>query len=146
MNHLTEVADLVAHASGGEDLDLVIAAVLHDTVEDTDTTLEQLSASFGSRVARLVAEVTDDKSLSSERRKELQIEHAPHASTEARIIKLADKTSNLRSLAESPPQDWTQERRKGYLLWSGRVVDGCRSANPWLAAQFDAAAIRLSDT
>jgi len=145
MNHLTEVAELVAEALGGADIDVVIAAVLHDTVEDTDATLEELSLAFGPRVAGFVAEMTDDKSLPPNRRKELQVRHAPHASTGARIIKLADKTSNLRSLAVSPPRDWTKDRREAYLAWSGRVVDGCRSANEWLAAQFDAAAERLSE-
>ena len=139
MNHLTEVAELVAEATGGADIDVLVAAILHDTVEDTETTPEELSAVFGPRVAALVAEVTDDKSLPSKERKALQIEHAPHASTGAQIIKLADKTANLRSLAVSPPPDWTRERIDDYVVWAGRVVDGCRHANPWLAAQFDAA-------
>ena len=143
MNHLTEVAELVAEATGGEDIDVLIAAILHDTVEDTETTPEELGAVFGPRVAALVAEVTDDKSLPSAARKALQIEHAPHASPGAQIIKLADKTANLRSLAASPPPDWTKERVDDYVVWAGRVVDGCRHANAWLAAQFDAAAAAM---
>jgi (p)ppGpp synthase/HD superfamily hydrolase len=139
MNHLTEVAELVAEATGGKDIDVLVAAILHDTVEDTETTPEELEAVFGIAVAALVAEVTDDKSLPSKERKALQIEHAPHASRGAQIIKLADKTANLRSLAASPPPDWTKERRDDYVVWAGRVVDGCRHANRWLAAQFDAA-------
>jgi (p)ppGpp synthase/HD superfamily hydrolase len=139
MNHLTEVAELVAEASDG-DLDIVVAAILHDTVEDTDATFEELAARFGARVAGLVAEVTDDKSLPKQTRKDLQVAHAPHASRAAQIIKLADKTSNLRALATSPPAGWSDERRQDYVAWARKVVDGCRPASPWLAGKFDEAA------
>ena len=143
MNHLTEVAQLVAEATGGADVELVMAAVLHDTVEDTDTEPEELVARFGDRVAGLVAEVTDDKSLPKQARKDLQIQHAGGASPGAQIIKLADKTSNLRSLAGSPPPGWAIGRRQEYLDWARRVVDRCRAANPWLAGEFDKAAAEL---
>jgi len=139
MNHLTEVAELVAEATRGSDPEVIIAAVLHDTVEDTETTLEDVRAAFGERVAGLVAEVTDDKSLPKQTRKELQIEHAAHASRGAQIIKLADKTSNLRALASSPPKGWSDERIAEYVDWAGRVVDGCRGADKGLAAAFDEA-------
>ena len=142
MNHLTEVAELVAQATGGEDIDALVAAILHDTIEDTETTSEELRAAFGPHVAQLVMEVTDDKSLPSKERKALQVEHASHASWGAQIIKIADKTANLRSLAASPP-DWPKERRAEYIAWARRVVDGCRNANLWLAGQFDAAAQAL---
>jgi (p)ppGpp synthase/HD superfamily hydrolase len=142
VNHLTEVAELAAQASGGN-LDIVTAAILHDTVEDTDTTLEELREVFGGAVADLVAEVTDDKSLPKQVRKEQQVAHAPHASHGAQIIKLADKTSNLRALALSPPAGWPRERCEEYVAWARRVVDGCRGASPWLAGQFDAAARAL---
>ncbi len=140
INHLTEVAGLVAEATGGADADLVIAAILHDTVEDTKTTFEDLTERFGARVAALVAEVTDDKSLPKEERKRLQIEHAGHASAGAKIVKIADKTSNLRALAASPPAGWPAERKAEYLAWARQVVDRCRGVNPWLEARFDAAA------
>lgn len=142
MNHLTEVAELVAQATNG-DLDVVIAAILHDTVEDTDTSIDELRAAFGPRIAGLAAEVTDDKSLPKQVRKDLQVEHAPHASWGAQIIKLADKTSNLRSLLASPPPDWPRARRDDYVDWARRVVAGCRDANAWLAEQFDEAAKAL---
>jgi len=142
VNHLTEVADLVAQATGG-DAELIMAAVLHDTIEDTEVTLEELRAAFGDRVADWVAEVTDDKSLPKDVRKATQIEHAAHASMGAKIIKLADKTSNLRALAASPPAGWSMERRMEYVSWAGLVVDRCRHANAWLAAQFDEAAAAL---
>ncbi|WP_174302004.1 HD domain-containing protein [Caulobacter sp. S45] len=144
MNHLTEVAELVAHATEGRELDIAIAAVLHDTVEDTGASLAEISERFGADVAALVAEVTDDKSLPKAERKRLQVEHAPHASRGAKLIKLADKTANLRALVASPPPDWTAERRDEYRDWAREVVAGCRGASPWLEARFDEAAAALS--
>jgi guanosine-3',5'-bis(diphosphate) 3'-pyrophosphohydrolase len=144
INHLTEVAELVAQANDGKDLDLVIAAVLHDTVEDTKTSAAELETLFGSDVANLVAELTDDKSLAKEVRKELQIVHAKHASQRAQMIKMADKISNLRSLVRSPPAEWSQKRISEYSIWAARVVEGCRDAHAGLAASFDAALMDLS--
>lgn len=144
LNHLTEVAELVALATDGQDPDLVIAAILHDTVEDTGTTPSELAHTFGADVASLVAEVTDDKALPKEVRKRLQIEHAAHASPRAQMIKMADKISNLRSLAASPPADWSRERIADYGIWANSVVAGCRTASPALAAQFDEARERLA--
>jgi len=140
LNHLTEVAELVARATEGAEPDMIVAAILHDTVEDTATTLAEIETAFGAPVAGMVAEVTDDKSLPKQTRKALQIVHAAHASKGARIIKLADKTSNIRALATSPPRGWNAERRMEYVAWAKQVVDVCRGANPWLAAEFDAAA------
>jgi (p)ppGpp synthase/HD superfamily hydrolase len=143
MNHLTEVAELVAIATNGNDIDVVIAAVLHDTVEDTNATLDELKSAFGSHVSGLVAEVTDDKSLPKTTRKLLQIEHAAQASPGAKIIKLADKTANLRTLAASPPSDWSPARRHEYVTWAQQVVAGCRGTNAWLEAEFDRAASKF---
>jgi (p)ppGpp synthase/HD superfamily hydrolase len=143
--HLTEVAALVAEGTAGMDIEIIAAAVLHDTIEDTATSYGELAQVFGERVANMVAEVSDDKSLDAAERKRLQIEHAAHASCGAKIIKLADKTSNLRSLKSSPPTDWTSNRRAEYAIWAGKVVDACRGANPWLEAQFDAARRALND-
>jgi (p)ppGpp synthase/HD superfamily hydrolase len=140
INHLAEVAQLVAQATAGGDVDLVIAAVLHDTVEDTGTTFDEIAAAFGPRVASLVGEVTDDESLEKSERKRLQIEHAGHASTGAKIIKIADKTSNLRALASSPPVGWAVRRKAEYLDWAVQVVARCRGVNAWLEGEFDAAA------
>jgi len=142
VNHLAEVAELVAEATNG-DLDIVTAAVLHDTVEDTGATFDELRAEFGPRVADLVAEVTDDKSLPKQTRKALQVEHAPHASRGAQVIKLADKISNLRAMALSPPAGWPPERRAEYVAWAQQVVEGCRDASPQLAALFDEAVAAL---
>lgn len=138
------MAELVARATRGDQIEVIVAAVLHDTVEDTDTTFQEIAERFGAPVAALVAEVTDDKTLTSPERKRLQVEHARHASLGAKIIKLADKTSNLRALAVSPPRGWSMKRRADYLDWARRVVDGCRGASPWLEDQFDEAAAALA--
>lgn len=146
VNHLAEVAMLAAEATGGEDVHLVVAAVLHDTVEDTGVTHAELVEQFGKDVADLVAEVSDDKNLPKAERKRRQIEHAPHLSTRAKILKLADKTSNLRALAKSPPADWSHDRKSEYVEWARKVVAGLRGANPWLEAMFDRAVRDLSPT
>jgi (p)ppGpp synthase/HD superfamily hydrolase len=105
INHLLEVATLVAEATDGNDPDLVIAALLHDAIEDCEVPRELIAKAFGTEVADLVAEMTDDKSLPKERRKEMQVETAHKKSPRAKVIKLADKTSNVRALATSPAPD-----------------------------------------
>lgn len=137
INHPLEVAHLLAEATGGRDPVLVMAGLLHDTVEDTTATLRELEAEFGAEVATLVAEVTDDKALPKEERKRRQIEHAPHISDRAKMIKLADKTSNLRALAASPPKDWSARRRRDYFEWAAAVIVGCRGVSAELERQFD---------
>lgn len=140
VNHVLEVADLVAHATGETDPNLVAAALLHDTLEDTPVTYDELAEKFGDDVAALVAEVTDDKSLPKEERKRAQIEHAAHISDRARMIKLADKTSNLRGIATSPPLGWSHARKLDYFAWARAVIDnGCRGINAELEAGFDEA-------
>ena len=137
INHPAEVARLVAEATGGRPLAVLLAALLHDTVEDTQTTLDELEREFGKDVAALVAEVTDDKRLPKAERKRLQVEHAGAKSRGAKLIKIADKTSNLRSLLESPPTDWDLQRRREYFEWAKRVVEGCRGVNEKLEQAFD---------
>jgi len=139
INHLTEVAALLAEATDGGDVVLVMAGLLHDTLEDTDTTYEDLEQRFGAEVAALVAEVTDDKSLPKEERKRLQIAKTPAKSWRAKLLKLADKTSNLRSLVQSPPSGWTEARLRDYVVWAAAVVQSCRGLNAALEAAFDAA-------
>ena len=136
VNHLTEVALLLAEATDGKDPALVIAGLLHDTVEDTRTTPAELAAAFGGDVAALVGEVTDDKTLSKDVRKRLQVETAAHKSRRARMIKIADKIANLRSVAESPPLGWSAVRRKAYVSWSREVVTACGSTNARLERLF----------
>ena len=137
VNHLLEVAELVSGALTEPDTNLVIAALLHDTVEDTGVTNEELVRGFGSDVAALVLEVTDDKSLPKAERKRLQIVNAPQQSVRAQMIKLADKISNLRSILASPPADWTDQRKREYFEWAKRVVDGLTAPNPVLKQEFE---------
>jgi (p)ppGpp synthase/HD superfamily hydrolase len=137
VNHLLEVAEMVSQSIEEPDANLVIAALLHDTVEDAGVTNEDIAAQFGADVADLVAEVTDDKSLPKQERKRLQIVNAPKKSPRAQTIKLADKISNLRAILYSPPPDWDYERRKEYFMWAKRVVDGLKAPNPMLKAEFD---------
>lgn len=139
LNHLAEVAQLIAEATGNIDPNLVIAGLLHDTIEDTPTTHDELVAQFGADIADLVREVTDNKTLSKAERKQLQIEHAPHLSSRAKMIKTADLTSNLRSIMESPPQAWDETRKRKYFEWAAKVIAGCRGCNPYLENAFDQA-------
>ena len=139
VNHLLEVAMLVAEATGGNDPNLVIAALLHDAIEDSEVPAELIASMFGDEVASIVKEVTDDKSLPKEVRKNRQVETAPHKSPKAKLLKLADKTSNLRAIAASPPADWSVKRRIEYVHWAEAVAKGLRGANPWLEQQFDEA-------
>jgi (p)ppGpp synthase/HD superfamily hydrolase len=139
---LLEVASLVAEATDGSDPSIMVAALLHDAVEDQGATRETIANDFGQRVADIVMEVTDDKSLPKSERKRKQIESAPNKSREAKLIKLADKTSNLRAVAQSPASDWSLERRREYIDWAKSVVAGLRGTSPWLEQQFDDAAER----
>ena len=139
VNHLAEVALLVSEATQGADAALVAAALLHDVVEDQGVTPAEIAATFGADVADLVAQVTDDKALPPEERKRLQVVHAPHLSARGKLLKLADKVANLRSLAEDPPTDWETPRALAYVAWSRAVVDGLRGVSPALEAAFDAA-------
>ncbi len=136
VNHLIEVARLLAEA--GAPHPVVLAGLLHDTVEDTDVTEAELADRFGAEVAALVAEVTDDKSLPKAERKALQVAKAPHKSPGGKMIKLADKTSNLRRLIRTPP-DWPVARKHEYFAWAASVAAGCRGVSPVLEAAFDAA-------
>jgi (p)ppGpp synthase/HD superfamily hydrolase len=137
INHLIEVAHLIAGSSERLDTNLVMAGFLHDTIEDTGTTEEELERAFGSDISALVVEVTDDKSLPKEVRKALQVENAPHKSVRAQVIKLADKISNLRAILASPPVTWSEERKREYIAWAHRVVSALSAPNPILKAEFD---------
>jgi ADP-ribosylglycohydrolase len=129
INHLLEVATLVAEATEGKDENLVIAALLHDAIEE-EVPRELIAKSFGADVADLVAEVTDDKTLEKGERKKRQVESAHKKSDRAKVLKLADKTSNLRALVSSPAPDWSVLRRLEYIKWARTVADGLRGVNP----------------
>ena len=129
INHPIAVTHLLADTGGISDLVTLMAAVLHDTIEDTETTPSELDEHFGQTVRKVIEELTDDKTLDKAVRKQLQIEHAPHLSRRAKAIKLADKIANVRDVMESPPTDWPLARRIEYLDWTERVVAGCRGTN-----------------
>ena len=137
INHPIEVAELLARVGDLTDLVTLQSAILHDTIEDTKTTPDELEAEFGPEVRQFVEEVTDNKQLPKPERKRLQIEHAPHLSQRAKQIKIADKISNLRSVTQSPPTDWSLEQRREYLYWSEQVVAGLRGCNSSLESLYD---------
>jgi guanosine-3',5'-bis(diphosphate) 3'-pyrophosphohydrolase len=137
INHPIELAEKLWEVGGVRDQVPLIAAILHDTLEDTETTPDEIRALFGEKILSVVLEVTDDKSLPSQVRKQRQIDHAPHISAEAKLVKLADKICNLYDLIHSPPQLWTLGRRQDYLLWTEQVVAGLRGTNPALENHYD---------
>lgn len=138
VNHLIEVASLVAEADPGN-VDLIVAALLHDAIEDQRKTREEIALLFGERAAALVVEATDDKNLPKPERKRLQIETAARKSRDAKLLKLADKTSNLRALAVSPPAHWPEQRRRDYVAWATAVAGGLKGVSDWLDQQFEEA-------
>src|ERR1039458_5901731 len=129
INHPIAVAAVLAAEGDVSDEATLIAAALHDTVEDTQTTFVELEKHFGSEVAGLVRELTDDKSLEKTERKRLQIEHARNSSIRAKQLKIADKICNVRDITDTPPAEWPLQRRRDYLTWSELVVAGCRGVN-----------------
>ena len=139
INHPIAVAHLLADTGGITDLLTLMAAVLHDTIEDTETTPAELEEQFGQTVRKVVEEMTDDKRLDKAARKELQIDHAPHLSRRAKAIKLADKIANVLDVTECPPTTWSVTRRIEYLDWTERVVAGCRGTNAPLEKCYDEA-------
>lgn len=136
MIHLLHVAQLVAEATDGNDTNLVIAALCHDAIEDAEVSRDTLSTLFGQDVAELVTELSDDKSLAKDVRKQLQIENAPQKSPRAALLTMADKISNVMSLANSPPQDWSKERLMEYVEWANAVVARLPVLDPVLSAKF----------
>jgi (p)ppGpp synthase/HD superfamily hydrolase len=143
VNHLIEVAHHLAQSSDGHDAVLLAAGFLHDTVEDTDTTAAELITAFGHDVARIVAEVTDDKGLPSHTRKRLQIERIIHKSRSAQLLSIADKTANVGSLVRSAPADWSRTRIAEYGDWAEAVVSQIRGTDSYLDTAFFSALDRL---
>ncbi len=137
INHPIAVTEILWQTGGVRDITTLIAALLHDTIEDTDATPEMVREQFGDEVLSLVLEVTDDKSLPKAERKRLQVVNAPHKSPRARQIKLADKINNVKEIADDPPGDWSLERRSEYLSWTEQVINGLRGENPALEARYD---------
>ncbi|XP_046544286.1 guanosine-3',5'-bis(diphosphate) 3'-pyrophosphohydrolase MESH1-like isoform X1 [Haliotis rubra] len=137
INHPIGVAYILTEEAGITDLSVIQTALLHDTVEDTSTTFDEIEAEFGKEVRDLVVELSDDKTLMKEDRKRLQIEHAPHASPKAKLVKLADKLYNLRDLQRTVPRGWSQQRMQGYFIWAAQVVAGLRGTNKIMEEALD---------
>lgn len=142
IHHPIAAANILANEGGVDDPVVLAAALLHDTIEDTSATAEELRELFGEEVAAIVLEVTDDMSLGKAERKRLQIEHAAGISRKAKLVKLADKTANLRDMVDIPPADWSLERRREYFDWAKQVIDEIRGTHARLEAVFDAAYAR----
>ena len=137
INHLIAVAETLWVVGGIRDAGTMAAGILHDIIEDTDTSPEELAREFGSEIGGIVRELTDDKELPKLVRKRFQIEHAAHLSSPARYVKIADKISNLDDIIHSPPAGWSLERREEYVIWAGKVIDGVRGSNEALEHYFD---------
>ncbi|MBM3352217.1 MAG: bifunctional (p)ppGpp synthetase/guanosine-3',5'-bis(diphosphate) 3'-pyrophosphohydrolase [Betaproteobacteria bacterium] len=142
INHPIALADALVNEGGVTEVEVLCAALLHDTIEDTRTTPEELEQAFGPRIASIVLEVTDNKMLKRLTRKRMQVEHAARASRQAQLVKLADKICNLRDVASHPPAGWDLKRRREYFDWAREVIDRQRGAHPALEAAFEAAFAR----
>lgn len=138
INHPISLANVLRNEGGITDPVILMAALLHDTLEDTETTWEELRGQFGDEVADVVAEVTDTKWLSKQARKRLQIAKASHSSARARAVKIADKICNVRDMLGSPPAGWPLARIQEYFDWAKAVVDEVRGTHDELEQRFDA--------
>ena len=145
INHPIALANVLANEAGVDDERVLVAAVLHDTIEDTETSEQELVRVFGQDIAAIVLEVTDDKALPKAERKRLQIENAPDISRRAKLVKLADKICNLRDILASPPVHWPLQRQQAYFDWSAQVIAGVRGVHPQLEAVFDTLYARRPD-
>lgn len=137
INHPITLANILCNEGHVTDIEVICGALLHDTIEDTETTEEELRLEFGETICGIVMEVTDDVSLSGPERKRMQVEHAAHVSDKAKLVKLADKIANLRDLVNCPPAHWPLERRQRYFDWASAVIDQVRGVHPTLEGIFD---------
>ena len=137
INHPIDLANVLWHEGGVTDAVVIAAAILHDTIEDTETTIDELRQQFGEQICEIVLEVTDDTDLPPLQRKRIQIEKAPHISHMAKQVKLADKICNLRDILEYPPHGWDLQRKRRYFDWASDVVEGLRATNESLETAFD---------
>ncbi|MBM3340661.1 MAG: bifunctional (p)ppGpp synthetase/guanosine-3',5'-bis(diphosphate) 3'-pyrophosphohydrolase [Betaproteobacteria bacterium] len=137
INHPIDLANVLLHEGGVRDTTVLIAAILHDTLEDTETTPAELAVNFGGEIRDIVLELTDNTKLKRRKRKELQIKHGPHLTRKARLVKLADKICNLRDVAANPPTRWSLKRQIEYFDWAKAVVDSFRGTHVRLERIFD---------
>jgi guanosine-3',5'-bis(diphosphate) 3'-pyrophosphohydrolase len=136
INHPIALANILAQR-WVIDENVLCAAILHDTTEDTETTADELRKHFGEKITSIVLEVSDDKSLEKEERKQLQIDHAASLSKEAKLVKLADKIANITDIINTPPAGWSKERKQEYFAWAKAVVDNLRGVHQGLEKEFD---------
>ena len=136
INHPISLANILAQR-WVIDENVLCAAILHDTIEDTETTVDELQEHFGEKITFIVLEVTDDKRLEKSVRKQKQVEHAATISHEAKLVKLADKIANITDIINTPPADWSSDRKKEYFEWAKAVVDNLRGAHQGLEKDFD---------
>ena len=136
INHPISVAKIISEIGNVEDPEVLAAALLHDTIEDTETTIDELIDNFGERVCSLVQEVTDDKTLPRLQRKQRQIDHAKEISEGAALIKLGDKISNVTDITNTPPTNWDSNRRLEYFEWAEKVINNCPKVNTSLEKYF----------
>jgi guanosine-3',5'-bis(diphosphate) 3'-pyrophosphohydrolase len=137
INHPIQLVDVLRNEADVTDVNVLCAAILHDTIEDTETTAEELAEHFGQKISNIVVEVSDDTNLCRADRKQAQIHHAAELSDEAKLVKLADKICNLRDVADNPPAGWEIKRRQEYFDWGLAVIDGLRGVHPVLEKIFD---------
>ena len=137
INHPIQLATVLWEEGGVRDAEVIAAALLHDTLEDTETTWQELRGIFGEEIADVVLEVTDTKWIKKALRKRLQVARAAHSSENAKLVKLADKICNLRDIAAHPPAGWPLERKRQYFEWAKEVVDQLRGTHPELERRFD---------
>lgn len=145
INHLIDVAAMIAEVVGDSDPNLVIAGLLHDAIEDVGVTREEIAARFGDDVAELVWLVSDDKALGQAARKRAQIDGAPGKPPRVQVLKTADKISNLRSILAAPPVDWPDEQCRDYVRWARAVVGAFREPPPMLIERFEEVARALEE-
>ena len=136
INHPITVVSTLWETGGIRDVTTLVAGILHDIIEDTDTSTEELTAEFGAEICQIVKELTDDKQLPKPVRKRLQLQNVAELSTRARHVRIADKISNLEDILHSPPANWSLERRREYVEWAGKVIDGLRGSNNALEKYF----------
>ena len=139
INHPISLANILCNEAHVTDIQVICGALLHDTVEDTETEPEELEKEFGVEIKNIVMEVTDDQDLERHERKQAQIDHAAEISQQAKLVKLADKISNLRDVSSNPPPNWSLQRRQEYFDWAKEVIDQLRGTDASLESMFDMA-------
>ncbi|HEC60508.1 hypothetical protein LCGC14_0950780 [marine sediment metagenome] len=132
INHLIEVVSLLSSTAKVDDTDILIAAALHDILEDTPITVTEITKRYGSNVLSYVQAVSDDKALTLIERRAKQLKSMNESSDPIKYIKLADHCSNIASL----PPTWDKQRLKEYIGWSQSVAEKCFDVSEPLAVEY----------